>query len=148
MILPHSDSTSIRTCFLNLLLEFTQTTYPGNPYPIGLRNWLTQTSPECLIRSHQCLSSLICSYPAESPYPILLPLGLLLTRPYTVLPDRITLPDPFPVGLLPTRSYSATLPDFLTQPSYPLMHIPSSRPPPCSILWCNTCPPVSCVTCM
>jgi hypothetical protein len=68
-----------------------------------------------LIRSHQCLSGLICSYPAESPYPILLLIGLLLTRSYTVLLDRITLPDTLLIGLLPTRLYPATLPDFLTR---------------------------------
>jgi hypothetical protein len=52
--------------------------------------------------SHQCLPGLICSYPVESPYLILLPIGLLLTQPYKVLPSRITLPDLFPVRLLPT----------------------------------------------
>jgi hypothetical protein len=62
----------------------------------------------------------------------------LLTRHYTVLPDRIILPDLFPIALLPTRSYPATLPDFLTRSGYPLMYIPSSHPPPCNILWCNT----------
>jgi hypothetical protein len=140
-----SDSTSFQTCFLNLLLEFTRTTYSGNIYRIGLPDWLTrislgqltQSSPECLIRLQQCLSGLICSYLTESPYPILLPIGLLLTRPYTVLPNQISLPDPFSVRLLPTRLYPTTLSDFLTRPDYPPMHIPSSRFAPCNILWCN-----------
>jgi hypothetical protein len=87
---------------------------------------LTQMPYPSLIRLHQCLSGLICSYPAESPHPILLLIGLLLTGPYTVLPDRTTLPDPFPIGLLPTRSYPTTLPNFLTRPGYPPMHIPST----------------------
>jgi hypothetical protein len=46
-----SDSISIRTCFLNLLLEFTRTTYPGNLYPIGLPNRLTQITPKQLTRT-------------------------------------------------------------------------------------------------
>jgi hypothetical protein len=44
--------------FLNLLLEFTRTTYPGNLYPIGLPDLtrieskqLTRTSPEHLTRA-------------------------------------------------------------------------------------------------
>jgi hypothetical protein len=80
-----SDFTSIQACFLILLLELTRTTYPI----------LTRMPYTSLIRSHQCLSGLICSYPAELLYLILLPIGLLLTR-----------------------SYLATLPDFLTQ-SFP-----------------------------
>jgi hypothetical protein len=55
-----------------------------------------------LTRLHQRLLGLIRSYPVELPYPILLSIGLLLTRPYKVLPSRITLLDPFPIGLLPT----------------------------------------------
>jgi hypothetical protein len=53
-----SDSTSIWTCFLNLLLEFIRTTYlilTRLPYP-------------SLIWLHQCLSGVICSYPAELLY--------------------------------------------------------------------------------
>jgi hypothetical protein len=128
-----SDSISIQTCFINLLLEFIRTTYPGNLYPIGLPDLtrsayrilpeqLTRTPPEHLTRAHQCLPGLIRSYPAELPYLILLPIGLLLTRPYTVSPNRVTLPDLFSVRLLPTQSYSATLPDFLTQPGNTLLH--------------------------
>jgi hypothetical protein len=45
------DSIAIRTCFLNLLLEFTQTTYPGNLHRISLPDRLTRISPEQLIRS-------------------------------------------------------------------------------------------------
>jgi hypothetical protein len=33
------------------------------------------------------------TYPTELPYLILLPIRLLLTRPYTVLPGQITLPN-------------------------------------------------------
>jgi hypothetical protein len=39
------------------------------------------------------LTGLIRSYPTELRYPILLPIGLLLTQPYTILPGRITLLD-------------------------------------------------------
>jgi hypothetical protein len=45
------DSISIQTCFLNLLLEFTRTTYLGNLHPISLPDRLTQILPEQLIRS-------------------------------------------------------------------------------------------------
>jgi hypothetical protein len=55
-----------------------------------------------LTRLHQCLPDLIHSYPAELSYLILLPIGLLLTLPYTVLPGQITLPDLFLIELLPT----------------------------------------------
>jgi hypothetical protein len=146
-----SDSISIRTCFLNLLLEFIRTTYLGNLYPIGLPEshpnslpelhpsalperhtrilleQLARTPPEHLTRSHQCLLGLIRSYPAELPYPILLLVGLILIRPYTVLPGQITLPNLFPIGLLPTRSYPATLPDFLTRPGNTSLH-PTAYP--------------------
>jgi hypothetical protein len=44
-----SNSISIQTCFLNLLLEFTQTTYPGNLCPIGLPD-LTQSAYRNLAR--------------------------------------------------------------------------------------------------
>jgi hypothetical protein len=123
------DSISIRTCFLNILLEFIRTTYPGNLYPIGLPDLTrsaylnlartaypnsTRAPYLSLTRSHQCLPSLIHSYPAELSYLILLPIKLLLTRPYTVLPGRITLPDLFWIRLLPTRSYLATLPGRVT----------------------------------
>jgi hypothetical protein len=124
-----SDSVSIQTCFLNLLLEFTRTSYLGNLYPIGLPDLtrsaylnltrtaylnFTQAPYPSLTRSYQYLPGLICSYPAELPYPILLPIRLLLTRPYMVLPGRITLLGLFPIGLLPIRSYPATLPDRVT----------------------------------
>jgi hypothetical protein len=126
----NTDSISIWTCFLNLLLEITRTTYPGNLHPIGLPDQLTQISPEYLIRSssesltrsHQCLPGLIRPYLAKSPYPILLPIRLLLTRPCTVLPSRITLPDLFLIGLLPTRSYLATVPDILARPGNTSLH--------------------------
>jgi hypothetical protein len=76
-----SDSTSIRTCFLNLLHEFTRTTYP-------ILTWMLYLS---FIRLHQCLSGLICSYPTELLYPILLSIGHLLNRSYSVtLSDFLT----------------------------------------------------------
>jgi hypothetical protein len=56
-----SDSTSIQTYFLNPLFEFTQTTYPGNLYPIGLPESPPDNLPECLIRA---LSDHINVYPA------------------------------------------------------------------------------------
>jgi hypothetical protein len=70
---------------------------------------------------------LIRPYPTESPYPILLPIRLLLTRPYMVLPGRITLPNLFPIKLLPTRSYPATVPDFLARPGNTLLR-PTAYP--------------------
>jgi hypothetical protein len=88
---------------------------------------LARTPYPSLTRSHQCLPGLICSYPTESCYHILLSIGLLLTWPYTVLPGRITLPDPFPIGFLPTRSYPATLLDFLTRPGNTSLH-PAAYP--------------------
>jgi hypothetical protein len=124
------DSISIQTCFLNLFLEFIRTTYPGNLYPIGLPDLTrlaypnlartaysksTQAPYSSLAQSHQCIPGLIHSYSAELSYPFLLPIRLLLTQPYTVLPGRITLPDLLPIELLSTRSYPATLLDFLTR---------------------------------
>jgi hypothetical protein len=129
-----SDSISIQTCFLNLFLEFTRTTYLGNlylsAYPNLARtaylNFIRAPYPS-LSRSHQCLPGLIRSYLAELPYPILLPIELLLTRPYTVLPGRITLLDLFSIGLLPTQSYPATVPDILTRPGNTSLH-PTAYP--------------------
>jgi hypothetical protein len=43
---------------------------------------------------------------AKLSYPILLMIGLLLTRPYMVLPGRITIPDLFSIGLLHTWPYT------------------------------------------
>jgi hypothetical protein len=113
-----SDTISIWTCFLNLLLKFTRTTYPSSLHPIGLPDvtWsaylnLSRTTYliyiwapyPSLTRSHPCLPALICPYPAESPYPILLLIGLLLTQPnyltrsfpdktyaYPIVPDHHT----------------------------------------------------------
>jgi hypothetical protein len=76
---------------------------------------LTRSSPECLIRSHQCLSGLICSYPAELLYPILLPIGLPLTRPYlTTLPDFLTR------SFLGQTSNYPIVPGHLTRLPYPV----------------------------
>jgi hypothetical protein len=137
------NTTSIRTCFLNLLLEFSRTTYLCNLYPIGLPDWLkrispgqlTRSSPECLIRLHQCLSGLICSYSAESPYPILLPIGLLLTYPAL---HGLTRPNYLTRSFPDHTSAHPIIPNFLTRSGYPPMHILSSHPRPCNILWCNT----------
>jgi hypothetical protein len=133
-----SDSISIRTCSLDLLLEFTRRTYPGNPNlaRIAYPNFIRAPYPS-LTQLHQCLPSLIHSCLAELPYPILLPIRLLLTRPYMVLTDRITylifsrsdfhIPDrtrpPYPTSLpswvtlrciqLLTQPYPITFPGWL-----------------------------------
>jgi hypothetical protein len=39
----------------------------------------------------------------------------MFDRPYMFVPDRITLPDLFPIGLLPTRPYTV-LPGELPYP--------------------------------
>jgi hypothetical protein len=65
-------------------------------------------------RSDFYLPSLTRSYPAELPYPILLPIKLLLTQPYTVWPDRITLPN-----FSPDRTFAYPIvPGHLTRLSY------------------------------
>jgi hypothetical protein len=103
-----SDSISIRTCFLNLLLEFTRTTYPGNLHPIGLPesrpNSLSDLHPSALLdrinaypalyshtwlnhltrffsRSNFYLHGLTRSYPTGLPY-------LIFPRSDFFLPDR------------------------------------------------------------
>jgi hypothetical protein len=57
--------------------QLTQSAYPN----------LARTPYPTLTQSNQCLPGHICSNLAELPYPILLPIGLLLTQPYMVLPD-------------------------------------------------------------
>jgi hypothetical protein len=110
---------------------------------------LTRSSPECVIRA---LSDDINVYLALYVHTRTNYFTRFFSRSDLYLPDHTRSPyptslsDPFLIGLLTTRSYPATLPDFLTRLGYPLMHIPSSRPPLCNILWCNTCPPISCVT--
>jgi hypothetical protein len=116
--------TSTVSAYLNLArtayLNSTQVTYPS------------------LTRSHQCLPGLIHSYPVELSYLILLPIELLLTWPYTVLPGRVTLPNLFLIRLLPTRSYPATLPNFLTQPGNTSLH-PTAYPAlPNHLTWSGT----------
>jgi hypothetical protein len=99
-----SDSISIRTCFLNLLLEFIQTTYPGNLYPIGLPN-LTRSAYLNHARTAY-LNSIWVSYPIAS----------MLTRPYTFISSWITLLDSSPDR---TSTYTAlhglTWPNYLTR---------------------------------
>jgi hypothetical protein len=93
LIYSDLDSALLRRKVLTPL--WTRTPFQFGPassiFFLSLPRQLTWSSPECLIRSHQCLSGLICSYPVELLYPI---------------------------GLLLTRSYPATLPNFLTQ-SFP-----------------------------
>jgi hypothetical protein len=146
-----SDSISILTCFLTLLLEVIWTTYPGNLYPIGLPDltrsaYLNPARTACLnsirvpypslTQTQRCLLGLIRSYQAELPYPILLPIRLLLTRPYTVLPGGITLPDSSPDL---TSTYPAEL-------SYPMssrsnFYLPSHTRPPYLISLPGRVPP-------
>jgi hypothetical protein len=101
-------------------VTFTLSAYPFSPDRLTRISpeQLTQTPPECLTRSHQCLPSLIRSYPAKLPYPILLPIRLLLTWPYTVLPGRITLPDS---SLNWTSTYPIIL-GHVTRLPYPSLH--------------------------
>jgi hypothetical protein len=61
------------------------------------------------------LTRLIRSYPTELPFLILLPIGLLLTWPCTVLPDQITLPDSSPDRI----STYPIIPGHLTRLPYP-----------------------------
>jgi hypothetical protein len=100
---PYQFGLASSIFFLNSFKQLTRVTFTLSAYPIS-PDWLTWIMPEqltwtpseCLTRSHQCLPGLIHSYPAELLYLILLPIGLLLTRPYTVLPGQITLPDSSP----------------------------------------------------
>jgi hypothetical protein len=111
------ESNPIASKFTRPYNRLTRSAYPN----------LTRTPYPSLTRSRQCLPGLICSFPAESPYPIIFPIGLLLTRSYMVLSGQINLPDRFLVRLLPTRSYLATLPDFLTQSGNTSLH-PTAYP--------------------
>jgi hypothetical protein len=86
-----SNSISIWTCFLNHPLEFIRTTYPGNLYPIGSSDRLTRRSLEQLTRT------------PPKPYPI----ASMLTRLYTFISYRITLPDSSPDR---TSTYPSRLP--------------------------------------
>jgi hypothetical protein len=106
--------------FLNSSGQLTQVTFTLSAYPIApdqltriLPEQLTRTPAEHLTRSHQCLPGITCSYPAKLAYPILLPIGLQITRPYTILPDQITLPNSSPDR---TSTYPAI--HDLSQPSY------------------------------
>jgi hypothetical protein len=123
-----------------------------SPFGLGLHfnlDLLPQSSswvyPDNLPDPHpNALSDRINVYPALYVHTWPNHLTRFFSRSNFYLPDRTrppyptSLPDPFLIGLLTTRSYLATLPDFLTQPGYPPMHIPSSHPSPCNILWCNT----------
>jgi hypothetical protein len=105
--------------FLGLVGQLTQLTFTQSAYPNHAKTAyliFIQAPYPSLTQSHQCLPSLICSYPAKLPYLILLPIGLLLTRPYMVLLGQITLPDS---SLDQTSTYPAlhslTRPNYLTQ---------------------------------
>jgi hypothetical protein len=108
--------------FMNSFRQLTRVTFTLWSYLIS-PDWLTrissqqltQTPPERLTRSHQCLPRHICSYPAELPYPILLLIGLLLTWPYMVLRGRTTIPNSSPDR---TSTYPI-VPGHLTQLPYP-----------------------------
>jgi hypothetical protein len=78
--------------------------------------------------SHQCLPSLIRPYSALYAH----------TRPYTILPDQITLPNLFLIGLLPTRSYPATKPDFLARPDNTSLHPTAYLALPNHLAWSGT----------
>jgi hypothetical protein len=90
-------------CFLNLLLEFTRTTYPGNLYPISL----PESRPDTLLDPHPNALS--------EPYPI----ASMFIQPYMLIPGQITLPDS---SLNQTSIYPAlhslTRPNYLTR-SFP-----------------------------
>jgi hypothetical protein len=104
---------------------FTLSAYPNlarTGYPIFI-----QAPYPSLTQLHQCLRGLIRPYLAESPYPILLLIRLLLIWPYTVLPCRVTLPDLFLIRLLPIRSYPATVPKFIAWPGNTSLH-PTAYP--------------------
>jgi hypothetical protein len=109
--------------FLNSSGQLTRVTFTLSAYPIGLlescQNSLFELHLSALpdhINAYPALyvhtqlnylswffsrldfylPDLIWSYPAELPYPTPLLIRLLLTRPYIVLPSRITLPDSSP----------------------------------------------------
>jgi hypothetical protein len=95
-----SDSISIQTCFVNLLLEFTRTTYLGNLYPIGLPESRSNRLPKL--------------HPSTLPEPY--PITSMLTQPYTFILGRITFLDPFPnrISTYPAL-HGLTRPNYLTR---------------------------------
>jgi hypothetical protein len=112
LIYPGLDSALLRLKVLTPFLTWTPLQF-GHAYSIfflSLPGQLTRSSPECLIRLHQCLSGLICLYPTESLYPILLPIGLLLTRSYPA-----TLLDFLTRSFLDRTSDYPIIPGHLTQ---------------------------------
>jgi hypothetical protein len=119
-----SDSTSLRTCFLNFLPEFTRTTYPGNLYPIGLPNWLTQISPEQLTRSSpkcliRALSHHINVYPVLYVHTRLNHLTRFFSRSDFYLPGLTrSYPTELPYPILSRSDFC--LPD-RTWPTYPIL---------------------------
>jgi hypothetical protein len=79
--------------------QLTRVSFTLSAYPIGI----PESHPNSLSDLHpSTLPDRINAYLAKSPYPIILPIGLLLIQPYTVLPGRITLPDLFSIELPPT----------------------------------------------
>jgi hypothetical protein len=133
--------------FLTLLGQLTRVIFTLSTYPIDL----PKSCPDSLPDPHTNALS--------EPYPI----ASMFIQSYMFIPGRIILPDssrdrtstypalhgltwpnyltrPFPCRTSAYPIIPATLPDSLTRSGYPLMHIPSSCPPPCNILWCNNGP--------
>jgi hypothetical protein len=143
-----SDSISIWTCFLNLLLEFIWTPYPSNLCPIGLPDLIRSDYPNLartaylnstrstLLKPYLITSLLTWPYTFISGSIILpdsSPNRVLLTRPYTVLPGQITLPHLFLIWLLPTQPYTVlpnriTLPDIFPIGLQPTRLYPATLP--------------------
>jgi hypothetical protein len=100
-----SDSISIWTCFLNLLLEFIWTPYPSNLCPIGLPDLIRSDYPNLARTAYlnSTRSTLLKPYLITS----------LLTWPYTFISGSIILPDSSP-------NWSSTYPALhsLTRPNY------------------------------
>jgi hypothetical protein len=106
-----SDSISIRTYFLNLLLEFIRTTYPGNLYPIGL--------PE------SCLNSLPELHSSALPVCIIAHQALYIHTQLNYLTRFFSRSDCY----LPGLTRSLLYPVFMPKPSTHRMHDPGSNVP-------------------
>jgi hypothetical protein len=97
-----SDSTSIRTCFLNLLLQFSWTTYPiltRMPYPIAsmfIRPYMFIPGQIILPNSSPDRTSTYRSYPATLP-DFLTQSFPDRTSNYPIIPGHLT-QLPYPAG--------------------------------------------------